>query len=390
MGSLMRTFISLLAVSLLGLFLTRLAAAQATSSKTLTDELDRLINQRFPETKCPGLSIAVSREKQIIFSKAIGLADVEQNVLMKPESVQRLGSLSKPISGTIVMSLVDQGKLALDASIRSYLPELPESYQSVTLRRLMDHQSGVRGFTDAADVAFSTRHFATSREVLKTFMSHQLVFEPGTRVEYSSLGFTIIGAAAEAVTGLSFQQLAARFFSEHGITGLYLDDPLAIVPRRVKGYLVDPSSSITFNTGQVLSRDYLAGTTDAITNARFYDISNRYPAGGFDASSEDLLRFTHAVAAGHLLSPDTVRTMWTAQQTQDGLKTVFGLGWGVSQFRGHLMVGMNGAEPGSTAFLRYIPDAGVGVVIVCNAEGARGLDSLLNDVLERTGAASKE
>src|SRR5215831_13325570 len=108
MGVLIRTFISLLAASLLSLFLTRLAPAQATSSKTLTDELDRLINQRFPETKCPGLSIAVSTEKQIIFSKAIGLADVEQNVLMKPESVQRLGSLSKPISGTIVMSLVDR------------------------------------------------------------------------------------------------------------------------------------------------------------------------------------------------------------------------------------------------------------------------------------------
>jgi CubicO group peptidase (beta-lactamase class C family) len=390
MGSLMRTFGSLLAASLLVLFSTGQVAAQAKASKTITDELDGLINQRFPETKCPGLSIAVSRDKQIIFSKAVGLADVEQNVVMKPDSVQRLASLSKPISATIVMSLVEQGKLALDASIRSYLPELPASYQSVTLRLLLDHQSGVRGFTDAADVAFNTSHFATSREVLKTFMAHPLVFEPGAKVEYSSLSFTIIGAAAEAVTGLSFQQLATRFFSEHEITGLFLDDPLAMVPRRVRGYLVDPSSSITFNTGQVLARDYLAGTTGAITNARFYDISNRYPAGGFDASPEDLMKFALAVATARLLRSETVRTMWTAQQTQDGAKTVFGLGWGVSQFRGHLMVGMNGAEPGSTAFLRYLPDSGTGVVIVCNAEGALGLDSLLNDVLERTTAASKE
>ena len=66
------------------------------------------------------------------------------------------------------------------------------------------------------------------------------MFEPGTKVEYSSLSFTVLGAAAEAVTGRSFQKLSADFFSKHGISGFSLDDPLAIVPKRVRGYLVDP------------------------------------------------------------------------------------------------------------------------------------------------------
>lgn len=72
------------------------------------------------------------------------------------------------------------------------------------------------------------------------------------------------------------------------------------------------------------------GTGGTITNAHFYDISNRYPAGGFDASAEDLLRFVIAVGSGKVLKPETVKQMWTAQPTADGAKTVFGLGWGVS------------------------------------------------------------
>ena len=68
----------------------------------------------------------------------------------------------------------------------------------------------------------------------------------------------------------------------------------------------------------------------------------------------------------------------------DGTKSVFGLGWGVSQLKGRAMVGMNGAEPGTTAFLRYLPDSDVGVAVVCNAEGAQDLSKLLDEILEVT------
>lgn len=353
-------------------------------TKSIPDRLEALIAARFESTKCPGLSVAVSSKNKVVFSKAVGMADIEQGVPLRTGSVHRLGSLSKPITGTIIMDLVEQGKLALDTSVRDYLPELPPTYQKVTLRHLLSHQSGVRGYNNPLDVAFSVVHYPSSREALKTFMTYPLMFEPGTKTEYASLSFTVLGAAAEAVTGRSFQQLSADFFSRHSISGLGLDDPLAIVPKRVRGYLVDPNSKITFISGEVQSREYLAGTTSGVTNARAYDISNRYPAGGFDASAEDLLRFVIAVATGKVLKPETVTQMWTPQTTSDGTKTVFGLGWGVSQRNGQPMVGMNGAEPSTTAFLRYFPSSGVGVTLVCNAEGARGLPELLDEILETT------
>ena len=282
------------------------------------------------------------------------------------------------------MDLVEQGKLSLDASIRKYLPELPESFEKVTVRRLLDHQSGVRGFPNEADSAFSVAHYASSREAMKTFMDFPLAFEPGTKTEYSSLSFTVLGAAAESVTGQSFQQLSAEFFTRHGIDGFSLDDPYALVPNRVRGYLADRNSKIEFNDGHTATRDYLAGTPGDVTNARFYDISNRYPAGGFDSSGESLLRFVIALDSGKVLMPETVNQMWKAQSRSDETMGVFGLGWGVSQRNGKAMVGMNGQEPSSTTFLRYFPGSGTGVALLCNAEGAQDLDKLLGDILDRT------
>jgi D-alanyl-D-alanine carboxypeptidase len=362
------------------LLLTCSGAAAQGKRASIVSRLNELATRRFTATSCPGVSVTVAVRNEIVFSSAFGMADVEQGVPLKTTSVHRLASLSKPITGTIIMDLVSQGKLTLDAPIRRYLPELPEAYASVTLRHLLDHQAGVGG-DEGADVAFSVTHYATSRDALKVFMSGPLKFRPGTKTEYSSLAFTVAGAAAESVTGRSFQQLSADFFARHRINGLFLDDPLAIIPKRVRGYLVDPDSKIEFNDGRTMSRDYLAGTAGPVTNARAYDISNRYPAGGFDASAEDLLRFVISIGTGKVLPPEAVHDMWSAQTTSDGTKGVFGIGWGVSQWKEKAMVGMNGAEPSTTTFLRYFPDSGVGVALLCNAEGAHDLPELLESIL---------
>ena len=288
------------------------------SDASLRRRFESLLQASFPSTRCPGLSVAVARGNRIVFSGSAGLADIEQNVAMTADRAHRLASLSKPITGTIVMDLVEQGKVTLDSNVRQYLPELPPAYDGVTLRRLLDHQSGVRGYTDPLAIAFSVTHFPTSRDAMKSFLSIPLAFEPGTKLEYSSLSFTVAAAVLEAVTGRSFQDLSADFFTRHNIGGFFLDDPLAIVPKRVRGYLVDPKSSITLNDGRVVKRDYLAGTSGAITNARFYDISNRYAAGGFISSAADLLQFTIAVATGKILKPETVQSMWTAQSLPSG------------------------------------------------------------------------
>jgi CubicO group peptidase (beta-lactamase class C family) len=312
--------------------------------------------------------MAVARANRIVYSKAFGSADLEQNVPLRIDSVHRLASLSKLVTATIIMDLVQTNRLSLDTLVRTWLPELGPAYRKVTIRHLLTHQAGVRGYRDTEEV-FSSIHYTTSREALKAFAADPLLFEPGTRVEYSTSGFTLLGAVAEAVVGKPFQDLSRDFFRRYGIQGFDIDDARALVPRRVRGYFVDAEG-----------RPH---------NPRFYDASNKYPAGGFTASAEDTLRFAIAVGTGHLLKPAILDLTWTAQTTALGEKTPFGLGWGVAERNGLKMVGFNGLQPMSETSLRYFPATGDGVALFCNAEGARGLTELLEAVTAILGAGRK-
>src|SRR5579862_7696102 len=184
-----------------------LCILQAQTAKDISVQLDQIVSRRFPGTRCPGLTVTVAKDNEIIYSSATGFADLEGGVRLTKTSVQRLASVSKPITGTIIMDLVSQGKLKLDTPIRTYLRELPQTYAEVTLRQLLDHQSGV--VHESLTIFFDMTHYSTSRDALKVFADAPLKFEPGTATEYSSQGFTVAGAAAEAVTGQTFQQLSA-------------------------------------------------------------------------------------------------------------------------------------------------------------------------------------
>lgn len=274
---------------------------------------------------------------------------------MSERSVHRLASVSKLITATMVMELAQSERLRLDTPVTRYLPELPPPYRKVTVRHLLAHQAGVRNYRDLEEV-FSTTHYATSRDAVKAFTADPLRFEPGSKVEYSTFGFTLLGAVLEAVTARPFQDVARDFFRRNGIEGIDLDDARAIVPRRVRGYLV--------------------GQAGIAQNARFYDASNKYPAGGFTGSAADTLRFAIAVGTGKILDTHYRDQMWTVQRAP------FGLGWGISERAGQVMVGFNGLQPMTETTMRYFPTSGDGLTVFCNAEGARGLSGIVEAITE--------
>jgi CubicO group peptidase (beta-lactamase class C family) len=338
------------------------------SPAAIISQIDRTVESAFKATHCPGLSAAVSTDNRVIYSTALGFADIEQSVPLRTDSAHRLASLSKPVTGTILMDLVQADRLKLDTPVKAYLPGLPADYDRVTLRHLLSHQAGIREYRDIEEV-FSTVHYPTSRDALRAFVNDPLLFEPGTKTAYSTFGFTMAGAVAEGATGKTFQDLSRDFFRRYGIGGFDLDDPRAIVAKRVRGYAVD--------------------THGNVSNTRAYDASNKYPGGGFTASAEDYLRFVIAVGSGNVLKPPAMQQIWTGQKTSDGTSSPFGLGWGVSQWEGRRMVGFNGLQPSTTAATHYFPEEGIGIVLLCNAEvtnaqvsgaGDQDLSKLMGDL----------
>jgi len=351
-------------VLVLLLVVTASLPAQLAPSASAT-RFDSIVDGAFKSTRCPGLSVAMATHDSVVYSKARGYADVEHGVLLTADSAHRLASVSKLVTATMIMDLVQAGKLKLDLPIKTYLTDLPLTYEKITARHLLSHQAGIRDYRDIEE-AFSLVHYPTSRDALKAFENDPLLFEPGTKTQYTTFGFTLLGALAEALTAESFQHFSEDFFRRYDIKGFGIDDSLAIAPKRVTGYAVDENGTVT--------------------NARAYDASNKYPAGGFTASAKDFLGFTIAVASGRVLKPDILRQTWTRQTTSGGKQSPFGLGWGVSELDGRKMVGFNGLQPSTTTAIRYFPEEGAGIALFCNAEIAdpeadQSFSKLLDDLV---------
>lgn len=297
----------------------------------------------------PSISVAVVRNNQIDCSIVQGWADQEQRVPNTARSRHRLASLSKPITAVLTMKLVEEGKVALDDSVRTLRPELPARYDAITFKRLLSHQSGIREYSGLAEV-FSTRHYSNLDEAARAiFVESPLLFEPGTKTAYTTYGYTLLGAAIERATGRSFQQILEARLSDFS-----LDDYGAVTPGCVRPYR---KSALGWE------------------NAPAFDASNKYPGGGIVSSAVEYASFLIQTSSGRLLKKESVAAMWTRQSLSDGSLIPYATLGFATGLRG------GGLQPGTTTVMHWFPDLGAGSVILCNAEGPE-LDGLQDRILE--------
>ena len=326
------------------------------SADDLCGSIRALVRAEAKRQDIPALSVAIVRNNQIACSVAQGWADLEQQIPNTVKSRHRLASLSKPITAVLTMKLVEEGKLALNDSIRKLMPELPAQYDSVTVRRLLSHQSGIREYA-GIDEVFSTKHYANLREAARSiFIDSPLLFEPGAKTAYTTYGYTLLGAALERVTGQSFQQIL-----ETRLRGFALDDFAALTPDRVRPYRKNAS---------------------AWENAPAFDASNKYPGGGIVSTAVEYGNFLIGVSSGRLLRTETVMAMWTRQTLSGGSLVPYAtLGWATGVQGEHRYFTHGGLQPGTTTVMHWFPDLGAGSVILCNAEGPE-LDELQERILK--------
>jgi CubicO group peptidase (beta-lactamase class C family) len=282
------------------------------------------------------------------WSAGYGLADIENDVPATPASVYRLASVAKPITATAVLQLAERGRLDLDAPIQRYVPDFPEKPWPITARHLLAHQSGIRNWTD--EEFHNTRRFTSIAESLIPFRDDALLFEPSTKTQYTSLGFTLLGAAVEGAGSTPFmEQLRASVFQPAGMESARDDNVFAIVPHRARGY---------FRRGD-----------GSLGNAPLTDTSNRIPGGGLVATAEDAARFASALQRGLLLKPETLQMALTPQKLRGGRTTGYGLGWVVGRRGARREAYHVGGQPQVSTVLYMQPDAGVAVAILANLEG---------------------
>jgi serine beta-lactamase-like protein LACTB, mitochondrial len=295
----------------------------------------------------PGLSLAVAERGELRHEEGFGWADVENSVPARPETVYRLASVSKPITATVVMKLVEDGRLDLDAPVTRYCPDFPEKPWPLTARQLLCHQGGVRWYRP--DEQPSTRHFDSITEGLALFKDDPLAFEPGTKVLYSTYGYSVLGCAAAGASGRPFLELVQEtVFGPAGMVATRVDDPRELIPNRAQGY-------VRAGDGR-------------LQNSALADMTYKVPGGGLCGTAPDVARFGSALLAGRLVSPVTRDRMLTRQKTRDGRLTGYGLGLTMGTRGGEREAWHLGGQERVSTVLYLRPDAGLTVAVLSNLE----------------------
>ena len=296
----------------------------------------------------PGLAASVVSRGQLVWSAPFGMADVENSVPVRTDTVFRLASLSKPITATAMMQLVERGKLDLDAPIQRYVPTFPEKPWPVTARLLLAHLGGIRHYKEAEFA--STRRYASATEALHIFKDEPLEHEPGTRFLYSSYGYNLLGCAVEGASGQSYlDYVRANVFEPAGMFTARDDDAQAIIPHRAQGYAKNAAGELR--------------------NSALADTSNKLAGGGLCATVEDVAHFAMALQGGVLVGRDGLQRMLTPQRTREGKPIGYGLGFFLTERDGVREAWHTGGQQRVSNVLYLQPDRRLGVVLLTNLEG---------------------
>lgn len=323
-------------------------AAQAQSYDAQLREFETFVEAKMKEEQIPGLSIAVMKG-DFVWSKGFGLADLENRVPASAESSYRLASVTKPMTAVAALKLAEEGKLDLDAEVQRYVPSFPRKQWPVTVRQLLGHLGGISHYRDVA----AEGHFREPKntaQAVAVFRDFDLVSEPGTRFNYSTYGYVLLGAVIEAAAGKPYGEvLREKVWAPLGMNATRMDDMRAIIPNRVRGY-------------------ELAG--GKLRLAEYVDVSSRFAGGGTRSTVIDMISFVRALAAGKVLRAETLDLMWTTQVTRDARPTGYGLGWDVNPVAGRFRVFHDGSQPETETYLLLLPRARFAIAMATNLEDA--------------------
>lgn len=325
-------------------------ASGGATDTALVSFVDSVAAAALRDKVAPGLTIAVARGAELIVRQSYGLADIEHAVPATPETVYRIGSISKQFTAATIMRLVEQRRVALDDDVTKYLPQFHSHGAHITVRQLLTHTSGLQSFTEVPEAAAVEKLDLTDAQQLALFQDKPANFAPGTNFVYNNSAFYMLAMIVERVTG-----------QPHG---RYLRDSV-LVPLGLRSTDVCSHSRIV----QHRARGYV------LVNNEFENepyISFTQPKGGGDLCSTvgDLVTWARLLASGKVVSAESYATMSAPGTLADGREIAYGLGLFASTLDGTPEVFHGGAIVGFTSFVAWYPAHDLTIAMFGNSDVA--------------------
>ncbi len=299
----------------------------------------------------PGCAVAVAQKGELLYAAGYGFANLDYDIPITPDTVFDVASVTKQFVAASINMLALDGKLSLDDDVRTWLPELPEYEQAVTLRHMLYHTSGFRDYLNLFPLAGRSDHYPLSLDQIVEMMARQraLVFEPGERYAYSNTAYMLLAKVIERAAGQTLGEFAAeRIFEPLGMSGSLMYDNLqTIIPRRSTGY----------------DRDGEGGLR--IVHNYNFDVAGD---GQLYTTVGDLLRWDSYL---HDEQPAFYETMLTEGALNDGSPISRAQGLFLGEYRGLATVEHSGSSWGFRTQLRRFVEPGLAIAVACNSDYGR-------------------
>ena len=313
-------------------------------------EADALVAKAMDRDKVTGVSLLVAFGENVVLAKGYGLADVEHEVPVTPETVFQIGSVTKQFTAAAILKLVDAGKLRLEDKLRDVLPDYPFSDERVTVHQLLNHTSGITSYTrfrkefaERGDRPF--RH----RDFYGYIKDEPFEFEPGTAYKYCNSGYYLLGMIIEEVSGVSYRKfLDDELLGPIGLDATYYGSDARIIKHRASGY----SSSGLFRQ---------------TVNVKDGSLAWPFAAGVLLSTTRDLHRWSLALHGGRVLSEGSYERMTTpTSRGTDDRAHSYGYGLNIHERDGRRVFVHGGSIPGFRAFHAFFPASKLSIVMLSN------------------------
>lgn len=315
------------------------------------DEIERLMQDAVANGHLASLTAQVRRDGQVLFSKSVGFADLEQDVKATPDGLYAIGSITKSMTAYCIFTLVSEGKLKLSDRLSDILPDYSGPGGRATILQLLTHTSGIPDYAgdSAPDLIGDPTRLFSEKDVVALFAHRPPVFNPGEHWQYSNSGYFLLGLVIEKVTGRNYDDVVhERLLTPFGLTHVLMDYRQPLMKNRVRGYS--------------------HGEDGRVQNAPVYDATIALAAGGYQATVGDLTRYIEVLFSDKVSA--AIHTMMLTPMTlNDGTPISYRPSALVAaDLQGHRIFSHAGGIWGFHAFVSYMPEDKVAIGLMTNTD----------------------
>ena len=328
-------------------FLLKKGAEQNIQMPAKEKIVDLILNQNI-EKNSPGAAVAVAKNGSIILKNGYGLANLEYDIPITPQTIFHVASVSKQFTAFAIAMLADQGKLSLEDDIHKYLPEVPDFGKTITIRHLIHHISGLRDQWELLAMAGWRLDDVITQEQILKMVKHQqdLNFSPGEEFLYCNTGYTLLAEIVKRVSGMSFREFTQlNIFKPLGMTLTHFhDDHEMVVKNRAYSY--------TPGKGNNYQKSVLSYATVGATS--------------LFTTVEDLTKWNQNLDDGRIGGAEVIKQMHERGILNNGNKLDYAFGLTIGEYRGLKIVGHSGGDAGFRSYICRFPEQQLSIVVLSN------------------------